>query len=212
MNINNLTHKQLINKIVNQANSLNKKIKAFKNANIMEHEELVHNLLSDEQVQYNKSGSITKSTKFYDAQSDIWLKKTLSTLVKLNNNEIYGTINKYNKYATQSWNTLNDTVTSILKEYGYDDTFIAELTSSKDFYNKLYLAFNDASLSYGSKQIVNKVALDYSENGLSDEERDRITSDIEYSKNKMDELTTQISQYEDYLKSKGIDRSGKNKR
>lgn len=212
MNINNLSHKQLINKIINQANSLNKKIKAFKNANIMEHEELVHNLLSDKQVQYNKSGSITKSKKFYDNQSDIWLKKTLSTLIKLNNNEIYGTINKYNKYATQSWNTLNDTVTNILKENGYDDKFIAELTSSKDFYNKLYLAFNDGGLSYGSDQIINKVALDYSTNGLTDDEKERIVSDIEYSKNKMDELTTQISQYEDYLKSKGIDRSGKNKR
>lgn len=212
MNINNLSQGELIDKIINQANSLNKKIKAFKKANIAEHEELVHNLLSDEQVRYNKSGSITKSKKFYSNQQDIWLKKTLSTLIKLNNNEIYGTINKYNKYATQSWNTLNDTVTNILKENGYDDKFIAELTSSKDFYNKLYLAFNDGSLSYGSNQIISKVALDYSQNGLTDDEKERIVSDIEYSKNKMDELTTQISQYEDYLRSKGIDRSGKNKR
>lgn len=212
MNINNLSHIELINKIVNQANSLNKKIKAFKKANIMEHEELVHNLLSEEQVQYNKSGSITKSTKFYDKQSDIWLKKTLSTLIKLNNNDIYGTINKYNKYATQSWNTLRDTVEQTLLKNGYSSSFIAELLSSKDFYNKLYLAFKEGGKSYGSDQIIDKVVLDYSENGLTDAEKERIVSDIEYSKNKMDELTAEMSQYEEYLKYKGIDRSGKNKR
>lgn len=212
MNINNLTHNELINKIVNQVNSLNKKIKAFKKANIQEHEELVHNLLSEEQVQYNKSGSITKSTKFYGKQSDIWLKKTLATLVKLNNNDIYGTINKYNKYATQSWNTLRDTVEQTLLRNGYSSSFIAELLSSKNFYNKLYLAFKEGGKSYGSDQIIDKVVLDYSENGLTDDEKERIVSDIEYSKNKMDELTAEITQYEQYLEYKGIDRSGKNKR
>lgn len=212
MDINNLTHNELINKIVNQVNSLNKKIKAFKEANILEHEELVHNLLSEKQVQYNESGSITKSTKFYGKQSDIWLMKTLSTLIKLNNNDIYGTINKYNKYATQSWNTLRDTLEQTLLRNGYSSSFIAELLSSKNFYNKLYLAFKEGGKSYGSDQIIDKVVLDYSENGLTDDEKERIVSDIEYSKNKMDELTVEITQYEEYLKYKGIDRSGKNKR
>lgn len=212
MNINNLSQGELIDKIINQANSLNKKIKAFKKANILEHEELIHNLLSEDQVQYNKSGSITKSKKFYSKQQDIWLKKTLSTLIKLNNNDIYGTVNKYNKYATQSWNTLRDTVEQVLTRNGYNSSFIAELLASKDFYNKLYLAFKEGGKSYGSNQIIDKVVLDYSENGLTDDEKERIVSDIEYSKNKMDELTAEMSQYEEYLRYKGIDRSGQNKR
>lgn len=212
MDINNLSHDELITKIINQANSLNKKIKAFKNENILEHSELVHNLLPQGQVSYNKSGSITKSTKFYGKQSDIWLKKTLSTLVKLNNHEIYGTTNKYHSYATQSWNTLRDTVVNHLRSLGYDEQFILEVTSQKDFYNKLYLAFNDGALSYGSLQMIDKVALDYKNNGLTDEEKERIVSDIEYSKNKMDQLTVEISQYEEYLRSKGFDRNGKGNR
>lgn len=212
MNINNLSQGELIDKIINQANSLNKKIKAFKKANILEHEELIHNLLSEDQVQYNKSGSITKSKKFYSKQQDIWLKKTLSTLIKINNNDIYGTVNKYNKYATQSWNTLRDTVEQVLTRNGYSSSFIAELLASKDFYNKLYLAFKEGGKSYGSNQIIDKVVLDYSENGLTDDEKERIVSDIEYSKNKMDELTAEMSQYEEYLRYKGIDRSGQNKR
>lgn len=212
MDINNLTKGELVNKIINQANSLNKKIKSFKNANIMEHEELVHNLLPSNQVQFNKSGSITKSKKFYENQNSIWLKKTLNTLIKLNNNEIYGTINKYNKYATQSWNSLRDTVENVLLRNGYDKAFISELLSSKDFYNKLYLAFQEGGKSYGSEQIIDKVVLDYSENGLTDEDRERIVSDIEYSKNKMDQLNAELSQYEEYLRYKGIDRSGKSKR
>ena len=198
MNINDLTHKQLINKIINQANSLNKKIKAFKNNGITEHSELIHNLFDKDQVKFNKSGSITKSKKFYDNQEDIWLKKTLSTLIKLNNHEIYGTINKYNKYATQSWNTLKSTIEQTLLDKGYDNKFVAELTADKDFYNKLYLAFNDGALSYGSDQIIEKVVLDYSENGLSQDEIDRISSDIEYSKNQMDKLTLDIKQYQEY--------------
>ena len=84
MDINKLSHEELINKIINQSNSLNKKIKAFKNKGIEEHNELIHNLLSDDQVQYNKSGSITKSKKFYNNQDDFVLKKTLSTLIKIN--------------------------------------------------------------------------------------------------------------------------------
>ena len=198
MDINKLSHKQLINKIINQANSLNKKIKAFKNNGITEHSELIHNLFDNDQVKFNKSGSITKSKKFYDNQEDIWLKKTLSTLIKLNNHEIYGTVNKYNKYATQSWNTLKSTIEQTLLDKGYDNKFVAELTADKDFYNKLYLAFNDGALSYGSDQIIEKVVLDYSENGLSQDEIDRISSDIEYSKNQMDKLTLDIKQYQEY--------------
>lgn len=214
MDINNLSHDELIDKIINQANSLNKKIKAFKKENILEHSELVHNLLPEGQVTYNKSGSITKSTKFYDKQSDIWLKKTLSTLTKLNNNEIYGTINKYHKFATQSWNTLRDTVMDHLRMQGYDEEFIQSICSSKDFYEKLYLAFNDGALSYGSLQMVDKVALDYKNNGLTSEEKERIVSDIEYSKNKMDQLTTEINQINEameYLRNGG-DRNDQNKR
>lgn len=198
MDINKLSHEELINKIINQTNSLNKKIKAFKNKGIEEHNELIHNLLSDDQVQYNKSGSITKSKKFYDKQDDFVLKKTLATLIKINNHDIYGTVNKYTKYATVSWETLQTTVKETLRTKGYDEKFIVELCADKDFYNKLYLAFNEGALSYGSDQIIEKVVLDYSENGLSKEEIERISSDIEYSKNKMDNLRVEIEQYREY--------------
>ena len=198
MDINKLTHEELINKIINQTNSLNKKIKAFKNKGIEEHSELIHNLLSDDQVQYNKSGSITKSKKFYDKQDDFVLKKTLATLIKINNHDIYGTVNKYTKYATVSWETLQTTVKETLRTKGYDEKFIVELCADKDFYNKLYLAFNEGALSYGSDQIIEKIVLDYSENGLSEEEIERISSDIEYSKNKMDNLRLEIEQYREY--------------
>lgn len=198
MDINKLSHEELINKIINQTNSLNKKIKAFKNKGIEEHNELIHNLLSDDQVQYNKSGSITKSKKFYDKQDDFVLKKTLATLIKINNHDIYGTVNKYTKYATVSWETLQTTVKETLRTKGYDEKFIVELCADKDFYNKLYLAFNEGGLSYGSDQIIEKVVLDYSENGLSEEEIERISSDIEYSKNKMDNLRIEIEQYREY--------------
>lgn len=202
MDINKLSHEVLINKIINQINSLNKKIKAFKNKGIEEHNELIHNLLSDDQVQYNESGSITKSKKFYDKQDDFVLKKTLATLIKINNHDIYGTVNKYTKYATVSWETLQTTVKETLRTKGYDERFIVELCADKDFYNKLYLAFNEGALSYGSDQIIEKVVLDYSENGLSEEEIERISSDIEYSKNKMDNLRLEIEQYREYEREK----------
>ena len=95
-------------------------------------------------------------------------------------------------------NTLKSTIEQTLFDKGYDNKFVAELTADKDFYNKLYLAFNDGALSYGSDQIIEKVVLDYSENGLSQDEIDRISSDIEYSKNQMDKLTLDIKQYQEY--------------
>ena len=119
-------------------------------------------------------------------------------VIAVPSSEIYGTVNKYNKYATQSWNTLKSTIEQTLLDKGYDNKFVAELTADKDFYNKLYLAFNDGALSYGSDQIIEKVVLDYLENGLSQDEIDRISSDIEYSKNQMDKLTLDIKQYQEY--------------
>lgn len=67
----------IINKIINQANSLNKKIKSFKDEGITDHYEYIQAMFNDKQMMYNESGSITKSKKFYNNQNLLELKLSL---------------------------------------------------------------------------------------------------------------------------------------
>lgn len=204
MEVNNLSHEQLIKKIINQANSLNKKIKKFKEANIDEHLELVKGLFNDGQVEFNNSGSITKSKKFYDKQSDLWLKRTLTTLHKLNNHDVYGTINKYNKVATDSWNTLVHTVQDYLTNKGYDKQWVMEVTSTNEFYQKLLLAFKDNKKSYGSTQTIEKVFLEYAnDDKMSEDEKKTTLNNIEHSLNAHEQILKEIRDYEEYRRFKG---------
>ena len=51
--------------IINQINSLNKKIKAFKKKGIDEHSEYVKNMISDDMGKFTKNDTLSKSKKFY---------------------------------------------------------------------------------------------------------------------------------------------------
>lgn len=211
MEINNLSQGELIDKIINQANSMNKKIKAFRGKDISEFEEMLHNLLPEDKAKYNsKSGAVSKSTVHYKKMSDLDLKRILSTLHKLNNHDIYGTVNKYQKVATQSWHTLKATVEEHLRKKGYDDKFIFDITNDKGFYDKLYLAFKDLGKGHESKQSIEKVALEYKENGLSEDEIERATNNIENSKNKMDEIIYKARLFDEFEKE--VNARGKNRR
>lgn len=154
-----MTKKDVINKIINQANSLNKKIKTFKAEGIEDHGDFVHAMFNSDQMKYNKSGSMTKSKKFYEKQNILQLKRTLNTLIKINNHDVFGTIKKYKSFATESWTTLQHTVKEILLSKGYNESDVNMITSSKMFYNTLLLAFKDVGKGYGSEQIIEKVFL-----------------------------------------------------
>ena len=66
LKINSLSDKQEItDMIINQINSLNKKIKAFKKKGIDEHSEYVKNMISDDMGKFTKNDTLSKSKKFY---------------------------------------------------------------------------------------------------------------------------------------------------
>lgn len=204
LKINNITNKQeLINMIINQANSLNKKIKAFKVEGIEEHQEYIQNLLTHDMVKFNASGSISKSKKFYEDKHTIWLKKTLSALHKINNHEFYGTTKKYKKEVTKSLKGVQDYSKGYLKNKGYDDKFINDIVNDKGFFAKLYGAFNEGINGYGSDQIIDKVALTYGEDtGFTSEEMDKVLSNIEYSKNVLDRLQQEQNDFDEWKRNK----------
>lgn len=193
---------ELTNMIINQINSLNKKIKAFKKEGIEEHLEYIKHLISDDMGQFTENDTLSKSKKFYDGKDIVWLKKTLSALHKINNHEFYGTIRKYHKEVTKSLKAVQDYTKKYLSDKGYDENFIFDITNSKDFFVKLYGAFNEGIKGYGSDQVIEKIALSYEGSGFSDEEMDKILSNIEYSKNVLDRLKEEQDAFEEYKRNR----------
>lgn len=194
----------LTNMIINQINSLNKKIKAFKKEGIEEHYEYIKNIISEDMGKFTKNDTLSKSKKFYDTKNTVWLKKTLSALHKLNNHEFYGTTRKYKKEVTKSLKAVQDYSQSYLQNKGYDNKFINEITNSKDFFVKLYGAFNEGIQGYGSDQIIEKIALSYDDTGMSNEEMNKILSNIEYSKNVLDRLKEEQDAFEEFKRNRKL--------
>ena len=197
-----MNKQDIINKIINQANSLNKKVKKFKLEGIDDHMQFIKAMFNDKQMKYNKSGSLTKSKKFYDGQNTLQLQRTLQILTKINNHDVFGTVRKYKSFATESWVTLQDTVKDILTQKGYNESDVAMITSTKNFYNTLLLSFKEVGKGYGSTQVIEKVFLNYSQGTLSEEDIQKATSDIEYSVSRQRELQEHIRDYKEFMERK----------
>lgn len=194
---------ELTNMIINQINSLNKKIKSFKNEGIEEHAEYIKILISEDMGQFTKNDTLSKSKKFFGSKNTVWLKKTLSALHKINNHEFYGTTRKYHNEVTKSIKAVQDYTKDYLRKKAYNEQFIVETVNSKDFLTKLYGAFNEMGKSYGSDQIIEKIALSYGEaTGLDNKEMDKILSNIEYSKNVLDRIKEEQEAFEEFKRNR----------
>ena len=201
--INSLSDKEeIIDMIINQINSLNKKIKAFKNKGIDEHFEYVKSMISDDMGQFTENGTLSKSKKFYEDKNILWLKKSLSALHKINNNDLFGTVRKYEKEVTNNLKKVRDYVQQYLEQKGYSQDFINEVINSKEFYTSLFMEFNHVGRGYGSDQAIEKIALNYENSGLDTKETERILSNIEYSKNVIDRLTEEQEAFEEFKRNR----------
>lgn len=190
---------ELTNMIINQINSLNKKIKAFKKEDIDEHLDYIKQLISQDMGRFTPSDTLSKSKQFYGEKNTVWLKKTLSALVKINNHEFYGTTRKYKKEMTVQMRGVKAYAEGYLRKKGYDDNFIREVTSSKNFYVQLFDAFGENSKHYGSDQIIEKIALSYgNETGFSNEEKDKILNNIEYANNVKNRIREEQQAFEEF--------------
>lgn len=204
LNVNSINDRnELTNMIINQINSLNKKIKSFKGKEIDEHEEYVKTLITDDMGQFTDSGTLSKSKKFYDTKNTVWLKKTLTTLHKINNHEFFGTIRKYEKEVTKTIGKIQDFSKRHLREKGYSEEFIQNVVNSKSYLVQLLDAYKDVSPGFGSRQAIEKVALNYDENtGLSEKEMNKILNNIEYSRNTFERLSEEQQAVNEYRNSK----------
>ena len=201
--INSLSDKEEItNMIINQINSLNKKIKAFKNKGIDEHLEYVKNMISDDMGQFTKNGTLSKSKKFYEDKNILWLKKSLSALHKINNNDLFGTVHKYETEVSESLKKVRNYVEEYLEKKGYSQDFINEVINNKDFYASLFMEFNHTGGGYGSDQAIEKIALNYENSGLDTKETERILSNIEYSKNVLDRIKEEKEAFEEFKRNR----------
>ena len=194
--INNLTDREeIVNKLINQINSLNKKIKKFGKEGITEYERYLQAYLTDDLVKWNPNGSISKSKKFYEDKHIIWLKKALSATHKLNNNRFYGTVTKYKKEVALSNERVSRYVRKRLEDKGYNADFINRILNNDTFYKQLYMRFSEGASTYGSDQMIDEVTLNYAdldgESGFTYEELDKFISDVEYAQNTQDRINAQ---------------------
>lgn len=190
LNVNAINdNNQLTNMIINQINSLNKKIKAFKEKGIDTHMEYIKNIISDDMGQFTENDTLSKSKKFYSGKHQVWLKKTLTALHKINNHDFFGTTRKYEKEVNKNVSKVQEYTRQFLEKKGYSHQFIIETINDKNFIVALFDAFKDVGNGYGSDQVIEKIALSYSDNtGLDSKEVDKILNNIEYSKNVLDRL------------------------
>ena len=192
---------ELINMIINQINSLNKKIKAFKNEGIEEHSNYIHHIISDDMGQFTENGTLSKSKKFYEGENIVWLKKTLSALHKINNHAYYGTIKKYQKEITSTVKKVQDYVDKYLTKKGYNTDFIYNAINSKEFMTNLFDAYKEVGRGFGSNQAIEKIALNYggTETGFNEKEMNKILSNIEYAKNVANRLKEEQDAFNEFM-------------
>ena len=179
----------IINKIINQANSLNKKIKKFNDEGINEYTDFLSNFIDSKY--HNRSGRITKSRKLLGGQSVLELKQLLSSLIKVNNNETYGTIHKYKQEVAKSISNARDTFSDYLLNKGYDPLEVDLVINSGTFLNSVAQALNDMGGGYGSNQTMEKVFLQYTAS-LNEKERARALSDVEFGLRNARELAERL--------------------
>ena len=204
LDINSLNdNKEITDMIINQINSLNKKIKKFKKENVSEHEKYVKAMITEDMVKFTKTGTLSKSKKFYDDKNTVWLKKTLAALHKINNHYAYGTVKKYKDELNKSMKLVKNYTDDYLKNKGYDDNFIKDVLKSKDFYVKLFDEFQNVGVGYTSEQAIDKIALSYNEDsGFSEDEKNKILNNIEYSRNTINRLVDEQNAFEEFKRNK----------
>ena len=206
LNVNSINdNNQLTNMIINQINSLNKKIKSFKEKGIDTHMEYIKNIISDDMGQFTENGTLSKSKKFYGEKHQVWLKKTLTALHKINNHDFFGTTRKYEKEVNKNVAKVQEYTRQFLEKKGYSQQFIIETINDKNFIVALFDAFKDVGKGYGSDQIIEKIALSYSDNnGLDSKEVDKILNNIEYSKNVLDRLKEEQDAFNEFKRNKKL--------
>lgn len=206
LNVNTINdNNQLTNMIINQINSLNKKIKIFKEKGIENHMEYIKNIITDDMGQFTEHDTLSKSKKFYSEKHTVWLKKTLTALHKINNHDFFGTIRKYEKEVNKNVAKVQEYTRQFLEKKGYSQQFIIETINDKNFIVALFDAFKDVGKGYGSDQIIEKIALSYSDNtGLDRKEVEKILNNIEYSKNVLDRLKDEQDAFEEFKRNKKL--------
>lgn len=201
-NIDTVTDKnELISMIINQANSLNKKIKTFKKEGIDEHLQYVKHYLTDDMTKYSKNDTVTKSKKYYKDKSLLWLKKTWRAMQLVNNNGYYGTVKKFNKEVTTRYEGLKSFLEQYLREKGYSDDFIYGIVRDRSFFARLYIAFKEGGEYTPSKQLIDKVLLEYEQGigNLTEKEVNKALNNIEVSQAINERLHNDRNEHEEWL-------------
>lgn len=202
LKVNNINDRvELENMIINQINSLNKKIKRFKNDGIEEHLQYVKAVITDDMGTFGANDTLSKSRKFYREKNTVWLKKTLAALHKINNDEYYGTVNKYKKEVTKTIKGIQDYAKDYLRNKGYDESFINSTVNSKGFMVNLLDNYKEVGRGYGSNQAIEKVALSYDNNGFSEAETNKILNNIEYSRNTLKRIQEESDMFEEFKRN-----------
>ena len=64
------------------------------------------------------------------------------------------------------------------------------------------MEFNHVGRGYGSNQAIEKIALNYENNGMDNKEVEKILQNIEYSKNVLDRLKEEQEAFEEFKRNR----------
>lgn len=197
--IKGMSKQETIDRIINQANSLNKKILKFQNEGISEHYDYVRGMLGDIGVQYKEEvGTISKSRKFYNNVNILQLKRTLKALHVVNNSDVYGTVAKYNKTMSRQYSDIIDFTTKLLRKNGKTEKYIQEVVGNKNFLDTFVNVMNEGTKGLTSEAVIEKIAMRYGKDGEYKKNAKKTLRNIDNAFNKLQELDREKQAIEEY--------------
>lgn len=201
-NINNFNNKdELIGMVINQINSLNKKMKAFARKGYDAHIEYMSNLLNG-QVQYTMNETISKSKSYLGEKNLLQLKKLYVSLQHMNNHNILGTIKKYESAVTRQVEDTKKYARDFLVSKGYDNNFILKVINDKNFYTSLFSAFDDDG-TFTSDQIIEEVALNYDISNINATRKKRL-EELESGRMEQERIDREQKAFEEWQRQNNM--------
>lgn len=168
--IKDMTRNELLEKIRQETNKLNRKLRQFHENDVVIYEQIIEEYLGDKVNLYEKLNEyteldftqISKSKKQFENTSDLDLQIIASSMVGLNKYGLYKDYRTYKKEVNIHYQRLHEYILGFFCEkYYYDRQELMSLISRKDFTEYLFEQLKASGGVDPSDQIINDVIITF---------------------------------------------------
>lgn len=170
--------RELINNIVKQSKSINRKSAYFRKEDVRTYFDMIDSFLGNT-VTKTKNGNLKIDKEQYKTMDKDDLRYISLAMDKINKSEMYGTQKKYESNTQRGVKWLHETIyDTFVDEKGYDKNYILNLLNDKNFTKELLDTFNNSPDFTPSDEVIEQVLLNYK--SPSKDTMTKTLSNIEY--------------------------------